>query len=308
MTSWILSISKDFPQHWNYAKRDQVWDLRTKRDIQGGDIVYFWLAKGSLLGRGMAARDIRDSPAVGLPWDDANGDTTYTGRIDFEWTEDYDGPPMSWTELKSATGISGAAHLAPRSSDTVVEANLAALFGAVDLQGQVSLPPSVEKALETLADPDSQTMSEDKRERVLAEIRLRQGQPRFRKNLLNAYRRTCAVTGTETEAVLEAAHILPYKGEHTNVTPNGLLLRSDVHTLFDSLLLTVVPGRAHEFTIRVAPEVRGGPYPELDRRPLVVVPANPENEPSAEFLGEHASQCTWLSRANSTSADYRRVT
>ena len=70
-------------------------------------------------------------------------------------------------------------------------------------------------------------------------VALRQGQPQFRKSLLTAYRSRCAITGTAVESVLEAAHIWPHKGEQTNEVWNGLLLRADLHTLFDLLHLTV---------------------------------------------------------------------
>src|SRR5208282_2998948 len=51
----------------------------------------------------------------------------------------------------------------------------------------------------------------------------------------------CLVTGCEVLAVLEAAHIRPYRGEDDNHPENGLLLRSDVHTLFDLDLLGIEP-------------------------------------------------------------------
>src|SRR5690349_6977301 len=59
-------------------------------------------------------------------------------------------------------------------------------------------------------------LGEDLRERALREIALRQGQPAFRAALMAAYGGTCCITGYRTEPVLEAAHIAPYKGLHTN--------------------------------------------------------------------------------------------
>jgi hypothetical protein len=41
--------------------------------------------------------------------------------------------------------------------------------------------------------------------------------------------------------VVEAAHISPYRGEEDNHVENGLLLRSDIHTLFDLDLLGINP-------------------------------------------------------------------
>lgn len=85
-------------------------------------------------------------------------------------------------------------------------------------------------------DPSSQT---DGRQKTLAAITQRQGQGPFRLALLEAYGRTCAITGASAVQVLEAAHIFPYDGVQTNHVTNGVLLRSDLHTLFDLGLLKI---------------------------------------------------------------------
>lgn len=81
----------------------------------------------------------------------------------------------------------------------------------------------------------------DARKKVLAEVVRRRGQPKFRKALLDAYGGRCAVTGCDVETVLEAAHIVGYAGDDTNHVTNGILLRGDVHTLFDLGLLKIEP-------------------------------------------------------------------
>lgn len=63
----------------------------------------------------------------------------------------------------------------------------------------------------------------DARKREISSIALRRGQPGFRRDLLSAYECRCAFTGCDVEAILEAAHIVPYRGEHTNHVENGLL-------------------------------------------------------------------------------------
>lgn len=80
---------------------------------------------------------------------------------------------------------------------------------------------------------------EDARARTLAAIVQRQGQPRFRRELFEAYGGICAITKCNLEEVLEAAHIFPFKGESTNSVQNGLLLRADIHTLFDRGLIAI---------------------------------------------------------------------
>jgi uncharacterized protein YjbI with pentapeptide repeats len=69
----------------------------------------------------------------------------------------------------------------------------------------------------------------------------RQGQSQFRKALLKAYNGRCVVTGCDIEAALEAAHIIPYCLTKDNNILNGLLLRADLHTLFDFNLLVINP-------------------------------------------------------------------
>lgn len=78
---------------------------------------------------------------------------------------------------------------------------------------------------------------EDNRERALREITKRQGQGAFRSGLLTAYEGRCAITGSAVMQVLEAAHITPFLGPETNHVSNGLLLRSDLHTLWDRGLI-----------------------------------------------------------------------
>ena len=71
--------------------------------------------------------------------------------------------------------------------------------------------------------------------------RVRKGQPKFRKNLLVAYDGMCAVSGTGPEEVLEAVHILSHAGYGINKIENGILMRSDLHSLFDAALLKISP-------------------------------------------------------------------
>jgi hypothetical protein len=82
---------------------------------------------------------------------------------------------------------------------------------------------------------------EDTRERVLASIKARRGQDGFRNSLRGRYGDACMATGCPLLALLEAAHIRPYRGETDNHPANGLLLRADIHTLFDLDLLGIDP-------------------------------------------------------------------
>jgi hypothetical protein len=70
------------------------------------------------------------------------------------------------------------------------------------------------------------------------EVQQRQGQPAFRQALLVAYDFKCAVTGCSTRDVLQAAHIIPVHRRGGHSLKNGIILRADLHNLFDRGLLT----------------------------------------------------------------------
>ncbi len=81
----------------------------------------------------------------------------------------------------------------------------------------------------------------DRRRLMRRQIRERRGQQQFRDSLQSRYGKRCLISGCEVLAVLEAAHIRPYRGDEDNHPANGLLLRSDLHTLFDLDLLGIEP-------------------------------------------------------------------
>jgi putative restriction endonuclease len=81
----------------------------------------------------------------------------------------------------------------------------------------------------------------DARLRIYRQIVARQGQSSFRAALMKAYRGRCAITGADALAVLEAAHLQPYRGPDSNTVTNGLLRRADIHTLLDLRLLAPEP-------------------------------------------------------------------
>lgn len=82
---------------------------------------------------------------------------------------------------------------------------------------------------------------EDARKKIEASIVCRQGQSDFRNMLLKIYDNHCAMSGCNAEKALEGAHIVPYRGQHTNHPSNGIFLRADLHTLFDLGLLSINP-------------------------------------------------------------------
>jgi len=99
--------------------------------------------------------------------------------------------------------------------------------------------PISEDDVETDAEEFSPEDAEKSKEKISRAVALRRGQPKFRKKLLNVYGSACAVTGTSFPPILEAANIVPYMGLKTNHVTNGILLRADIHTLFDLGLLSI---------------------------------------------------------------------
>jgi hypothetical protein len=101
---------------------------------------------------------------------------------------------------------------------------------------------------------------EDARERVLRDVVRRQGQPAFRASLIAAYEARCAITYCPILVILEAAHVTPYLGPQTNSVSNGLLLRADIHTLWDLGLIAIDP---NSMTVSVSPELHDPNYQAL---------------------------------------------
>jgi putative restriction endonuclease len=119
-------------------------------------------------------------------------------------------------------------------------------------------------------------------------VRPRLGQGGFRVLVSDVYDRHCAVTRERTLPVLEAAHIRPVAAGGLHQVDNGLLLRSDIHTLFDYGYVTVTPDHHFRVSRRLRDEWHNGRvYYELDQRE-VWVPADERCHPSREALAWHA--------------------
>lgn len=108
-------------------------------------------------------------------------------------------------------------------------------------------------------------------ELVLRAVRRRLGQSEFRMRLMEAYQSKCAVTGYDALDALEAAHIEPYSNVESNHPSNGLLLRADIHALFDEDLLAIHP---ETLVVTLALSLRTTNYQDLQGKPI----ASPRNE------------------------------
>jgi hypothetical protein len=146
------------------------------------------------------------------------------------------------------------------------------------------LPEMTTRVKATDADIDYDPASlEDARERVFRAIKVRRGQKGFREALLVAYERRCAITGCAVLDVLEAAHIAPYLGRETNHVTNGLLLRADLHTLYDCGLMAIHP---ETLKIAIAPSLATSSYRKINDRPLRM-PTSASTAPNKKALAKH---------------------
>lgn len=138
-----------------------------------------------------------------------------------------------------------------------------------------------EMALDSLSTVTTQVGMADSE--TLGLIKRRRGQDQFRKNLLKAWDRQCAVTGCKIVDLLEAAHIEPHRDGHNFQTKNGLLLRADIHTLFDLGLISI----DEKFCIHIAPKIARSEYAILKGKLLMKCPKNVEDMPSTKALKKH---------------------
>lgn len=115
----------------------------------------------------------------------------------------------------------------------------------------------------------------------------RLGQRAFQAVVLNAYGRRCAITGNKIRPVLQAAHILPLPdgGEHR--LDNGLLLRSDVHTMFDRGYLGVDSKHRLMVSPRLRDEFGNGDQFYTRAGQPISVPDRKIDRPNCEFLEWH---------------------
>ena len=149
----------------------------------------------------------------------------------------------------------------------------------LDMSGIIKLSEREQSRLATF-DPKS---TKEGREKVVEAITKRRGQPQMRQSLLAAYDYTCAVTGCNAPEALEAAYIIPYRGKYTHHSSNGLLLRADIHTLFD---LGKVAVDTRSMTLIVSDELMETNYRILANRPLKY-PDEESQRPSTEALDLH---------------------
>lgn len=236
-------------------KRDALWKVRCLRP---GDIILANQGRTRILGVGTVK-------APGYLFRPDRTAHRHTVRVQWDptRTRTLEKPGPRWLYTIHSVSLeefeTWFAPQSPAEAELEQQTNLAEAAGAFD-------PSSIE----------------DARERVAASIVRRRGQQAFREALLQRYCGRCVVTGCDVVAVLEAAHIVPYQGTGTNHPENGLLLRADIHTLFDLGLLTI----SENLRVLVHPSLLATTHGELDGRALLLPPDSVAS-PSASALAQH---------------------
>lgn len=128
-----------------------------------------------------------------------------------------------------------------------------------------SLGPTVAVVAAPDETPSAPMNLADARRRIETSIVQRQGSAAFRGKVVTAYGGRCALSDCDAAEALEAAHIVPYLGAHTDVAENGILLRADLHTLFDRELLAIDP---MSLRVQLAPALRSTVYAGFEGRAL----------------------------------------
>jgi putative restriction endonuclease len=122
-------------------------------------------------------------------------------------------------------------------------------------------------------------------------IRPRLGQGAFRVLVTDIYQRRCAVTQERTLPALEAAHIRPYGDGGTHEAHNGLLLRRDIHSLFDAGYVTVTSEHRFEVSRRIKEEFENGKHYYALHGQSISAPADARQRPDLAALTWHNEHC-----------------
>jgi uncharacterized protein YjbI with pentapeptide repeats len=210
---------------------------------------------------------------------------------------DLSGAQMPYADLRNTilrnANLSGTSLDKARTSDTDFEGakysfdTVLPVLSRLQLQSMIlvqeALPPDNQ---EVLVDLDSLA---DERKRTNVFRVSRKDQQKFRDRLIDAYHKKCAITQCDVESALDGAHIFPYRGPLTNCLWNGILLRLDLHRLFDAYLLTIDPVEG-QVCLEESLMNSYGEYAFTQ----VCFPEQPISLNRQQALRWHNAQCSWF--------------
>ncbi len=121
--------------------------------------------------------------------------------------------------------------------------------------------------------------------------KVRLGQDAFRTMVMGAYDKKCAISGEKTLPVLDAAHIKDYAKSGPHLISNGLLLRTDLHKLFDAGYITLTDDLRVEVSKRIKEEFENGrEYYRFQGEKLKIIPGRERDRPGLEYIQWHNTQ------------------
>ncbi|MCA0156409.1 HNH endonuclease [Tsukamurella sp. M9C] len=288
MTAWIVTIASEYPEHMGIAFEDKWWDFGQRRDIRAGDDLFFWQAGvKKVVGWATTTSSIEPRTEEMPPahWTD-DSPTRYRYRVHLVKRAAAPVTSPTWDEVRARIGTKASPNIPVIEVKTGAgERFLKSLF--LDASSEID-----EALLRQLTAKGAFLDAADRRLRRVTDVVIRPGQSGFRDGLLVAYDGRCAISGSDVTEVLEAAHIVSYRGMQSDSVKNGLLLRVDLHRLFDKFLVTVGADRR----VRVAPGLREGAYGDFHgkrlRNPIVA-----GSEPADEALENHWKACDFMTSA-----------
>lgn len=128
-----------------------------------------------------------------------------------------------------------------------------------------------------------ENLEDDERAIRVAELVRRYGQQTFRNELMRAYDGACAMSSCDVPQALQAAHISAYRGPKSQLTSNGLLLRADLHLLYDAHLISIRPD---SMAVEIAESLHNSLYADYDSK-QIRIPRRKEDRPSEARLLSH---------------------
>lgn len=304
MTTWLLMAAGDDREHGGNAgylddpSRKYLWDSTVYHcnDVTVGDVVALW-DKKSLIGmsvvddvaRGQYDKVLKKCPECGKAAIKARATVTplykcyKCGALFDEAAEVVERVTTfcsvherAWVDLGGAVDGDTLRRLCvqPRSQHSIREIRHAPLLERIE--EVVGAAPV--RLLERAAEPTGVHGHRS------ALVRTRLGQGAFRRKLVDRFGLTCAITGDAPAQALEAAHLYSYADVGRHRSGGGLLLRRDVHRLFDLGLLAFHPDRG---CVSVHEDLRRFPlYSALEGQALHVKLSDTESA----WLRQHWSQ------------------
>lgn len=121
-------------------------------------------------------------------------------------------------------------------------------------------------------------------------VKQRLGQGTFRVRVIDLYDRRCAVTSERALPVLDSAHIMPVSLGGTHRLDNGLLLRSDVHKLFDEGYVTVTPDFEFKVSATLKEKFDDGETYRPFQTKRIWLPDDERLRPNRELLEWHNAE------------------